>query len=68
MGNDHNTGTQLPITSLKLCIQFIYFVLRENKLKFTNELKKSVFFIVESALTKNRDYTIFAAVVSEEES
>ena len=65
--NDYNTGVQLQIANFEKLYPIIYFELRNTKEIVTGDPKKLEFHYRLNEAANAQDYTIFAAVLNEEE-
>ena len=64
--NDYNTGTQLQVSNFETIYPFIYFDLRSIK-SVTDDPMTLIFHYRLNEAANAQDYTIFAAVLNEEE-
>jgi len=64
--NDYNTGTQLQVSNFETIYPFIYFDLRSIKTVADDPMTLTSHYRLNEAANAH-DYTIFAAVLSEEE-
>ena len=65
--NDYNTGTQLQVANFEKLYPFIYFDLRPIKESVTGDPKNLTFNYWLNEAANAQDYTIYAAVLNEEE-
>ena len=65
--NDYNAGVQLQLANFETLYPIIYFDLRNAEEKMTGDPKKLEFHDRLNEAANAQDYTIFAAVLNEEE-
>ena len=65
--NDYNAGVQLQLANFETLYPIIYFDLRNAEEKMTGDPKKLEFYDRLNEAANAQDYTIFAAVLNEEE-
>ena len=65
--NDFNTGTQLNVVNYSTLYPLIYFDLRADKSNLTNDPQQLIFHYRLNEAANAQDYTIYAAVLNEEE-
>ena len=65
--NDYNSSVQLQLANFKKLYPIIYFDLQNAKEKMTGDPKKLEFHYRLNEAANAQDYTIFAAVLNEEE-
>ena len=65
--NDYNSGTQLQVSNFETIYPVIYFDLRTVKEGVTGDPKSLTFDYRLNEAANAQDYTIYAAVLNEEE-